>query len=330
MAHHMENGTDPLARRPFGATGIDVPPIAVGCAPLAGMPETFGYGVDEERARATVRAALGSELAYLDTAASYGDGESERRIGLVLRELGGVPAGATLQTKVGAAPGGDFSGETVRRRFERSLTLLGLDRIETVFLHDPENAASADAPEEMAFAHAMAPRGPVETLRDLKEQGLIGHLGIAGGPVALMQRFVETGVFAAVITHNRFTLLNRGADPLLSSAAGRGMAVLNAAPYGGGLLVKGPDTAPRYAYRAAPSHLIERTRQVAAICSRYGVPLAAAALQFSLRDPRITATIAGMTRPERIAETAALARRHIPAECWAELDQVPFDRHDLE
>nr|MBA2277084.1 aldo/keto reductase [Chloroflexia bacterium] len=243
MIRGQDPGPDPLARRPFGSTGIDVPAIAVGCAPLASMPEVFGYGVDEERARATIGAALDSELNYLDTAASYGDGESERRIGLMLRERGGLLQGATLQTKIGAGPDGDFSGETVRRRFERSLSLLGLDRVAVVFLHDPEHGGTGDS-TEAAFAQAMATGGPVETLRDLQAQGLIGHIGIAGGPVALMSRFVETGWFAAIITHNRFTLLNRNSDPLLSTAAGRGMAVLNAAPFGGGLLSKGPETFP--------------------------------------------------------------------------------------
>ncbi len=329
MADDAAEIDGPLPRRPFGATGLAVPPLAVGCAPLANMPETFGYGVDEERARATVRAALAGPFPYLDTAASYGDGASERRIGLVLRELGGLPVGAILQTKIGAGPGSDFRGETVRRRFERSLSLLGLERIEIVFLHDPENAGEQPDPVESAFAHAMAPGGPVKTLRDLQAQGLIGHLGVAGGTIALLRRLIETDLFAAVITHNRYTLLNRSADPLITFAAERGLAVLNAAPYGSGLLAKGADSYPRYAYNPASAQLIERNRLNEAICARYGVPLAAAALQFSLRDPRLTATIVGLSRPERVAETAALASHPIPAACWAELRGVPYVVEDL-
>src|ERR671919_3224177 len=113
---------DPLARKPFGQTGLMVPPVAVGCAPIGNMPEAFAYGVTEEDALATIRAALDGPIPYLDTAALYGDGESERRIGLVLRERGGLPAVAVLQTKAGRDPvTNDFSGDTVRRRFERSL-----------------------------------------------------------------------------------------------------------------------------------------------------------------------------------------------------------------
>src|SRR5215467_14248268 len=90
-----------LDRHPLGTTGLQAPTLCVGCAPLGDMPETFAYGVGEAQALATIRAALDSPLSFLDTAASYGDGESERRIGLVLRERGGVPEGVVLATKAG-------------------------------------------------------------------------------------------------------------------------------------------------------------------------------------------------------------------------------------
>lgn len=313
---------DPLARRPFGRTGLDVPPISLGCAPIGDMPDAFDYRVPEERALATVRAALDSPIPYLDTAALYGDGESERRVGLVLGERGGLPADAVLQTKAGRDPANDdFSGDTVKRRFERSLRLLGVDRVAIVYLHDPEHTP---------FAQAMAPDGPVAVLRELKEQGLIGHLGVAAGPIPLEIRYVETGLFDAVITHNRYTLINRAADPLLDLAHHRGLAVLNAAPYGSGVLAKGVDAYPRYAYRTADAGTVDRVRQLDAICQRHGVPLAAAALQFSTRDPRITSTIVGMSRPERVAETVALLRHPIPDALWPELAAVPSDISDPE
>jgi D-threo-aldose 1-dehydrogenase len=266
-----------------------------------------------------VRAALDSPLAYLDTAAAYGNGESERRVGLVLRERGGVPAGAVLETKIGREPGGAFDGDSTKRRLERSLELLGVDRLEIVFLHDPES---------IGFDAAMAPGGAVEALERYRDQGVIGHLGVAGGPIDLMTRFVETDRFAAVITHNRYTLLNRIADPLLTLGHEKSIAVLNAAPYGSGILAKGPDAYPRYAYREAEDEVVEWARRIAAICDRHDVPLAAAALQFSLRDPRITATIVGMSKPSRIADSIALARQPIPDALWDELVGVPFDMTD--
>jgi D-threo-aldose 1-dehydrogenase len=308
-----------LGLRQFGATELRVTPLCIGCAPLGNMPRVFGYSVDEEQALATLRAAFSSPITYLDTAGAYGDGESERRIGIVLRELGGLPAGYVLATKVGRGHG-DFDAAQVERSIERSLRLLGLDRLQIVFLHDPENTS---------FEQATAPGGPVERLLRYKDQGIIGHVGVAGGPIDLMIRYVETGAFEAAITHNRYTLLNRAAEPLLDLAAQGGLAVLNAAPYGSGILAKGPDAFGRYAYREASDTLIERARRMEAICQEHGVPLAAAALQFSLRDPRVTSTIVGMTRPERVAQTLDLARHPIPDALWPQLDGVGFDTEDL-
>jgi D-threo-aldose 1-dehydrogenase len=204
---------------------------------------------------------------------------------------------------------------------ERSLELLGLNRVEIVYLHDPEWTT---------FEAAMAPGGPVEVLRGFKEQGVIGQLGVAGGPIPVEMQYVETGLFDAVITHNRYTLLNRSADPLLSLAHEQGLAVLNAAPYGSGLLAKGPDAYPRYAYQQASTEMVERVRRLAAICERHGVPLPAVALQFSTRDPRICNTIVGMSKPERLRQTVEYLTTPIPEALWEDLSEVPFDADDPE
>jgi D-threo-aldose 1-dehydrogenase len=316
-----ENGvTNPLSRRPLGGTNLLVSPVCVGCAPLGDMPETFGYSVPEERAFDTLRAVFRSPLNFLDTAASYGNGESERRIGVVLREIGGLPDGCVLATKADLDPTTrDFSGDQMRRSVERSLRLLGVERLQLVYLHDPEYL---DEPGREPFEYMMAPGGPVEALVGLEEEGLIEHLGIAGGPVELMIRFVETGVFEAVITHNRYTLVNRTAEPLLDVAAGRGVAALNAAPYGSGILARGPEAYPRYEYREASPELVESVREMENACREFGVPLAAAAVRFSMRDPRVASTIVGMSRPERVEQTIELASHPVPEDLWPRLDAL--------
>src|SRR5258707_5268891 len=101
-----------LSRRRLGNTGLTVSPLCIGCAPLGNMPETFAYGVEEEQALTTIRAIFAGPINFVDTAASYGDGESERRLGVVLRELGGLPAGVVLATKAGP---GLHTGEVSRR-----------------------------------------------------------------------------------------------------------------------------------------------------------------------------------------------------------------------
>jgi D-threo-aldose 1-dehydrogenase len=282
------------------------------------MPETFEYSVSKQRAFDTLHAVFESPLNFLDTAASYGNGESERRIGEVLREIGGLPEGCVLATKADRDPStGDFSGEQMRRSVERSLRLLGLERLQLVHLHDPEYL---NEPGREPFEYMMAPRGPVEVLTGLKEEGVIEHVGVAGGPIDLMIQFVETDLFDAVITHNRYTLVNRTAEPLLDVAAQRGVAALNAAPYGSGILAKGPDAYTRYEYQEAPPEMVEQVRKIEGACREFDVPLAAAALQFSLRDPRVVSTIVGISRPERVGQTLELADHPIPDELWPILD----------
>src|ERR687894_1090872 len=284
-----ENGGRRAPRnRALGDTGLPPSPVCFGCAPLGDMPETFGFSVAKERAHETLRTAIESPVNFLDTAASYGDGESEKRIGEVLRELGGVPPGYVVATKADRdLSTGDFSGEQMRRSVERSLELLGMGKLPLVYLHDPEHASYEDI---------MAPGGAVETLVGLKEEGVIEHLGVAGGPIDLMVRFVETGTFEAVITHNRYTLINRTAEPLLDRAAELSVPLLNAAPYGSGILAKGPDVYARYAYQDASQELIETVRAMYEVCTEYDTSLAAAALQFSMRDPRVVSTVVGLSR----------------------------------
>lgn len=314
--------TSLLTPRRFGSTDLYVTPLCVGCAPLGNMPETFSYSVAEESALATLRAAFASPINFMDTAANYGNGESERRIGLVLREMGGLPEGYVLATKGDRdMETGDFSGEQFKRSIEGSLERLGLDYLQLVYIHDPEHTT---------FENVMAPGGALDVLQQYQAQGVIGYLGISGGPIDMMMRYVETGAFVALETHNRYTLLNRSAEPLLQLAAERGVAVVNAAPYGSGMLAKGPDAYARYAYQDAPAELVERARKMAAICKEYDVPLAAAALQFSMRDPRIATTVVGMSRPERIAQTIELAQHPIPDELWARLDAVGYLTDDPE
>ena len=290
---------------------------------MGDMPETFGFSVAKERAHETLRTVIDSPVNFLDTAAAYGNGESEKRIGEVLRELGGVPPGYVVATKADRdLSTGDFSGEQMRRSVERSLELLGMDKLPLVYLHDPEHASYEDI---------MAPGGAVEVLVDLKEEGVIEHLGVAGGPIGLMIRYVETGTFEAVITHNRYTLINRTAEPLLNKAAELSVPLLNAAPYGSGILAKGPDVYARYAYHDAPQELIETVRAMSEVCAEYDISLATAALQFSMRDSRVVSTIVGLSRPERVQQTIDLATHPVPEELWHRLEAlVPEEQRDPE
>jgi D-threo-aldose 1-dehydrogenase len=305
----------PADRRPLGRTGLTVSPVCIGTSPLASMPRLYGYEVAEDRAEETILATFRGPFNFMDTSNNYGGGAAERRIGRALAAAGGPPPGFVLATKVDADSGtGDFSGERVRRSVAESLERLGLDRVPLMYLHDPEY--------HLTFAEAMALGGPVRALIELREAGLLGHLGVAGGPVGLMRDFIATGEFEVVLNHNRFTLIDRSAGPLMDDACQRGVAFVNGAPYGGGILAKGPDVQPKYAYRPAGEDVTAAVRAMQRACAAYGVPLTAAALQFSLRDPRVTSTVVGVSEAARIDGITALMSVPVPDGLWAELDSL--------
>jgi D-threo-aldose 1-dehydrogenase len=304
-----------LPLRRLGRTGMDVTALCIGTSPLASMARLYGYEVDERRAIDTVLAAFDSPITFLDTSNGYGeDGTAEKRIGAAIRERGGLPDGVVLATKVDPDPvTGDFSGARVRASYAVSLERLGIDRVPLLYLHDPER---------ISFEQGVADDGPVPALVALREQGLVDHIGVAGGPTDVLSRYLDTGVFDVLLSHNRYTLLDRSARELYESAAELGIGVVNAAPYGGGMLAKGPEVQSSYAYGARDERIAQAAGAMKAACDRRGVPLAAAALQFSMRAPFIDSTVVGVSAPERVAQTVAYALHEIPADLWDELESL--------
>ncbi len=312
-----------MERRPLGRTGLQVTELCFGTSGLGNMPETYGYEVDEERARATIRAILDGPANILDTSNNYGLGRSEARIGAVIRERGGLPEGFVLSTKLDRdAASGRFDAARARRSLEESLERLGLDRVQLLHLHDPEHARD--------LGEITQPGGALEELFRFKEEGLAEAVGLAMGRIDVMVPLLRDWPFDAIISHNRFTLLNRSADEMFEQAVSKGVAILNAAPYASGVLAKGSAVMPRIAYTVADEAQLEPVRRIEAACVRHGVPVGAVALQFSMRDPRIASTIVGVTRPERVAETLEWARTTVPAELWREIEGFPVSTEDPE
>jgi len=303
---------------------MDIPPLCFGTSSLGNMPGTYGYEVDETRARATVDAILDSPFPFLDTSRNYGNGESERRIGAALAARdGGLPERAIVSTKLDRDPDtGRFDASRARRSLEESLAALGLDRVDILHLHDPEHAASVD--------EIVGPDGALPALVRMKEEGLCRAIGLAAGDVTVMMPILLDWEFDVLITHNRWTLANRNAGQLIETAVSRGVAVINAAPYAGGVFAKGSIEHPRYVYQEANDDTLDPIREIERICARHGVPTGAVALQFSLRDPRVATTLCGVSKPERVAETLAWAALDVPDAVWAEIGDLDVSSEDPE
>ena len=312
-----------MKKTPIGSTGLNVTPLCFGTSSLGNMPDTYGYDVTEERARDTLRTIFESPVNFLDTSNNYGFGRSEERIGAAFREVGGLPKGFVLSTKLDREmETGRFDARRVRQSLDETLARLGIDRIPLLHLHDPEHSRDLDEVKSKG--------GALDELFKLKEEGIAQSVGLAMGRLDIMESIIRDWPFDALINHNRFTLLNRSADSLFEYAHGRGIAILNAAPYAGGVLAKGSADFPKITYQPASDSDLEPVRKIEAICARHGVAPGALALQFSMKDPRICSTIVGVSRKERVEQTFAWASASIPDAVWDEIGALPYSVEDPE
>ena len=281
------------------ALAADLEKITIGTSPLGKRPE---------RGELLADAMLASSFRQLDTANNYAAGESERLLGGAIARLGGLPADKVVFSKVDADPvTGVFDADRVRRSFDESRERLGLDVLPLLHFHDPYMLELSDA---------MAPGGPVEALIALRDEGAVGAIGIAAGRRALMEDYVRTDVFDAVLNHNRWTLVDRSADTLWNLATERRMAVFNAAPFGGGILAGSTTRGPKYAYTEASGELLGFIDRMQGLAAEWGIELAAAAVQFSMGDPRIHSTVVGMSSIARLESLPGLMTAEIPAGFW--------------
>ncbi len=306
-----------------GKTSVEVTDLAFGTSGLGSMPDTYGYAVDEERAYATVNAIFDGPANVLDTSRNYGSGRSEERIGHVIRERGGLPDGFVISTKIDRDMSNNrLDAARVRESFEESLKTLGVERIQILHLHDPEYCRSLDEITKKG--------GALDELFKLKEEGLVDAVGLAMGKIDIMFPMLRDRPFDCLISHNRFTLINRAAQEMFDYAAGQGMTVLNAAPFSGGVLAKGSSDVKKIAYTDVDEEALAPVRRIEEICAEAGIPMGAAALQFSMRDPRVGSTIIGVTKPERVTQTVEWANHPIPDDVWEKLYALPFAVDDPE
>jgi D-threo-aldose 1-dehydrogenase len=306
-----------LARR-----GIELPRVGLGTAALGGLFEA----VDAETAVSAIELAWDRGLRFFDTAPLYGLGLSERRLAGAL--LGRPRAEYILATKVGRLlredappdpdqpfwrgtppvnPVFDFSFDGTLRSVEESLERLGLDRIDIVHIHDPDDH----------YEEALA--GAFPALERLRGEGVIGAVGAGMNQVEMLIRFAREADFDCFLLAGRFTLLDQAALPeLLPLCLEREIAVIVGGVFNSGILAGGAN----FDYRPALPALRERAASIEAVCSRQDVPLAAAALQFPPTHPAVASILLGPRSPDQLAESLDLLELPVPATLWAELQAL--------
>jgi D-threo-aldose 1-dehydrogenase len=304
-------------------TGLEVTELSFGTSSLGSMPDTYGYEVPELRAQETLKRFFQGPANMLDTSRNYAMGESEKRIGKAIKENGGWPNGFLLSTKL------DRNMDTlvldknrVRESLEESLKTLNVDSVDILFLHDPEYAKD--------ITDITKKDGAMDELFKIKNEGLAKAAGVAMGKVDIMFPLLKDWDFDVIINHNRYTLINREANEMYDYASSKNIAIFNAAPYAGGVLAKGPDNFKKVTYQDATEEKLAPARAFEKVCKKHNVELGAAALQFSLRDNRITSTICGVTSVESIEKNLAWANAEISGEFWDEISKLPFSTNDPE
>lgn len=286
---------------------LTLPRVALGCAPLAGL-----YGeVSEAQAAATVAAALERGITCFDTAPLYGAGLSERRLGAALR---GVPRERLIiSTKVGrlVRPDGsvafDWSADGIRRSLAASLERLGLDRVDIVHLHDPDD----HLPQVLATA--------LPALRELRDQGVVRAIGAGMNQWPMLSRLLDTGSLDCVLLAGRYTLLEQEASAFLERCRSSAVSVLLGGIFNSGILATGPIPGAKYNYADAPIEILARVRRIEQACVRHGVALHTAALQFPLRNPAVTTIVVGAASPAEVGAISAALGAEVPAVLWETL-----------
>jgi D-threo-aldose 1-dehydrogenase len=327
-------GMDAFRKRQVGATTLFLPQFGMGGASLGDMHAV----IHEAQAEATIEAAHEAGVGYFDTSPWYGNTKSELRLGHVLRTK---PRDSfVLSTKVGrvhvrpadpasyrhpAWTGGlpfephfDYSRDGILKSYGMSLARLGISQVDALLIHDldPGHLGTGDG---VANALGQLAQGGFDALADLKAQGEILAIGAGVNRVGMIPQFLARFAIDFFLVAMPYTLLDQSGLDELELCRQRGVSVVIGAPFASGILVQGPREDAYYGYRPVKPAILEKARQLQAVCARHDVPLAAAALRFPFGHPSVVSIIPGPNTPRQMRQNLDWMGVDIPAELWAEL-----------
>ena len=323
----MATAADGLARRRVGRTEVALTELGFGTSRLGNLYAA----IDDDTAAATVDAAWDAGIRYFDTAPHYGLGLAERRLGKALADR--PRDDLVVSTKVGRllepnprptgsdlGAGGfdtrddlvrrfDYSRDGVRRSLEASLERLGLDRVDVVLVHDPDDFVDE------------AIRSAVPALVELRDEGMVEAVGVGMNQWEAPLRIVRETDVDVVMLAGRWTLLDRTGAPLLDACAERGISVLDAGPFNSGMLaMPWPDEGATFDYSPADEGLLARAQALATVCRRHDLALPAAALRFPLRSDVVASVVAGMGTAEEVRSNVEWLEADVAEAAWADLE----------
>jgi len=327
-------GMTMITTRSLGRAGLALSELSLGCAQLGNLYRE----ISDDDATATVDQAWDLGIRYFDTAPHYGLGLSERRLGAALarrsrtdyvlsskvgRLLAPIDVASGLDDEGFVVPAThrrvwDFSRDGIRRSLEESLDRLGVDRLDIVYLHDPDEHWDDVI------------RTGYPAIDELRADGLVRAIGAGMNQAAMLADLVRSTDVDLVMLAGRYTLLEQSAlDDLLPLCQARGVGVVAAGVFNSGLLSRSrPGEDARYDYGPAPVHVIERAREIAGVCEQHGTTLPAAAIAFPLAHAAVVTVCVGARSPQQVERNVALYRETVGSELWSDLRAHGLLRED--
>ncbi len=324
---------DPFAKVEIGSTGVSVPRLGLGTAPLSGMVLGDGLygGTAHDEAVRIINRAQELGISYVDTAPLYGSGRAEARVGqsafanadrdsfVISTKIGRVlnPADSGVSAEDDPDGIGDldpvntWTRDDVHRSIEDSLKRLNLDRIDIIYVHDPDVESYG---EEQAVNEAFP------ALIELREQGVIKAIGCGMNEWQIPLKFIQRFDLDIILLAGRYTLLDHsGLSEFLPACVERDVKITVGGPYNSGILARDLSKPVTFNYEQASSDLVDQARKLTDICVAHGVDLKAAALQFVLAHPAIATAVPGAQSIDELEQNIAMVQQEIPAGLWSDM-----------